>query len=197
MAATKRGCCHCSLDTGAMCQDCYAMITQTALKFSAPLSFTTKRLVLSGKPTILVGYKGRLVIAQLKHSGPVTTGLGLPLDIETLEHLRGIAGDCRCQARLDLFRACDLLAVNENRAADGYAVALIRTLPQAIGRPPVLRQAGASPSFDEIWLLRLLDRAIADDFDSLAFLVHSRVSAYQRRAFVFLIKGLAQRIDAL
>lgn len=121
----------------------------------------------------------------------------LPLNADTLEHLRVIAGDCRCQARLDLFRACDLLAIDEHRAADSYAVALLRTLPQAIGRPLVMRQVGASPSFDEMWLLRLLDRAIADDFDSLAFLVHSRVPAYQRRAFVFLIKGLARRIEAL
>lgn len=120
----------------------------------------------------------------------------LPLE-PVLDKLRVIAGRCRCTARLDVFQACDLIDPDDTRAADCFATALVRTLPQCLNHYPQLRGPGAPASFDETWLLQLLDCAKRGDDDSLRFLILRRVPAIYRHRFLFLINGLAKRIEAL
>lgn len=114
-----------------------------------------------------------------------------------LNKLRVLAASCRAQARLDLFRACDMLARDDHMAAEAYASALMRTLGQALGRRPAIRTPGSPPSFDESWLMRLIERAHARDDDSLAFLILRRIPAAHRHSFLHLINGLARRLDVL
>lgn len=120
----------------------------------------------------------------------------LPLP-ELLNKLRFLALDCRCNARLDLHKACDLLDPNDQNAAEAYATALIRTFGQALGRSPSIRLPGSEPSFDESWLIRLIDRAQHNDDDSLSFLLLRHIQEGRRHAFLHLINGLAKRLPDL
>lgn len=114
-----------------------------------------------------------------------------------LNKLRFLAMSCRCSARLDLFRACEMLGDDAQNAADSYALALMRTLPQALGTRPVIRAPDADPSFDELWLMRMIERATAGDNDSLTFLINSRVHTTHRHAFAPLIKGLSRNLPRI
>lgn len=96
---------------------------------------------------------------------------------------------------VDLFESRALLELDRHTTARTYANALAKGLAQALGARPVIRPTGSSElSFDEAWLLRLLERAQARDSESVAFLVSSRVAHRHRAALVFLLEGLAARL---
>ena len=109
-----------------------------------------------------------------------------------LSHLRWVALGCRAAARVDLFKACATLALDRDVARQAHAEVLMRSLPQALGRLPVFYRPGvADTSFDEDWLLRIVDRHRASDAGSVAFLLRSRVPDHARRNLGFLIAQIS------
>ncbi len=110
----------------------------------------------------------------------------------TLNALRFVALTCRAAPKTDLFEACALIATRKQTGAEAFATALLRCLPQAIGKRPVFYQPGtADLSFDEKWLMRAVIAANQADGDSLAFLIRSRVTPENQRNVSFLIKGIS------
>lgn len=129
--------------------------------------------------------------------------LKLPnLDIESseaplpdvLNMLRFYAMDCRSSARLDVFQACKMLALDSTVAADAFATALVRTMPHVMDRSIHFRRPGSPPSFDETWLMRVIERSKCRDDISLTFLIVSRVPEGRRYAFLHLVNGLADAV---
>ena len=115
-----------------------------------------------------------------------------------LNKLRLLALGCRSAARLDLFQACALLSTDRETAANAYAVALFRTLDQGLGRPPRIFVPGCSDlSFDERWLMALIEATENGDDASRTFLLNSRLRPDARRALAFLVKNLTDRLDTI
>ncbi len=111
-----------------------------------------------------------------------------------LNALRVTALSCRSAAREDLFHACALLSTSKPTAQDAHARALFRCLTEATGRKAVFYRPGeVSLSFDEQWLIRLIMCAKAQDYDSVTFLIRSRVSPIHQRHVSFLIKGISEQ----
>ena len=109
-----------------------------------------------------------------------------------LTHLRIVGLACRTAARTDLFKACALLTTDTQEAQTAYAETLMRCLPQAIGKRPVVYTPGTQDlSFDEAWLLRLIEAAGREDEPSFTFLLQSRVAPHARRSITFLARFVA------
>ena len=109
-----------------------------------------------------------------------------------LNQLRFVAMDCRSKPRADLFEACALLQVSGNATQQAYAEALIRCLPEALGKPAKLFAPGVDEiSFDEAWLLQLNGTIAAGDEASFAFLLRSRVAPPHRRLTGFLVRHIS------
>jgi len=105
--------------------------------------------------------------------------------------LRDEAARCRVAPHLDLFEACSLLTLDETKASERFATALLRTLSQALGQRVIVHSPGSGEiSFDEAWLLRLMERLSAGDNDSAAFLLSRRVPQMYRRSLIFLLRGI-------
>ncbi len=112
-----------------------------------------------------------------------------------LDLLRRHAAAARHGRRIDIFRACTLIAAEDARVADAHADVLMRTLPEALGHQPVFHRPGTSErSFDEAWLMRLIERVEAGDADSATFLAARRVDRVQRRSLLFLVSGLSRSL---
>lgn len=121
---------------------------------------------------------------------PVSVPAGVAL-------LRVLAPKCRAAARIDLFKACALLTLNRDQAAQAYAEALVRTLSQGLGRMPVLHRVGSAElSFDEAWLAALFAAQARGDEGSFTFLIRCRLGRHAARPIGFLAAGLAARLDA-
>lgn len=115
-----------------------------------------------------------------------------------LNRLRLLALRCRAARRIDVFSACALLSLDRSEAAHAHAAAFLRALPQAFEKAPVFHIPGARDvSFDEAWILRLLQAIREDRGDSIAFLITSRVRACHRRQIAFLARGLAEGLDRI
>ena len=56
----------------------------------------------------------------------------------TLDFLRTSYQTCRTKPRHDIFAACDLLTCDRHVATTTYAEAILRTLPQTLGRRPMI-----------------------------------------------------------
>jgi len=107
--------------------------------------------------------------------------------------LRLHAMQCRVSARVDLFRACQMLAPEASDARAAFATALVRVLGDALDRHPVFHRPGTMTlSFDEAWLARLLDCRLRDDEPSMTFLAHRRVTPIKRRALLALVTGFVR-----
>ena len=99
--------------------------------------------------------------------------------------------------RVDPFRYCALIEAAPDRAAGAYADGLLHVLPRALGRPLLVRRPGAAgPSFDEAWIVGLVEAVRRDDAASAGFALASRVPKPFRRPLAFLFHGLARRLDA-
>lgn len=86
-----------------------------------------------------------------------------------------------------------LMATGEAEAGhtDPYET-LVQCLPQALAGPLVIYRHGEPGlSFDEAWVLGLLDRLAAEDWDSLQFLIARRV-ARPARVAVRVLLGACQ-----
>lgn len=115
-----------------------------------------------------------------------------------LNRLRLLSLRCRAARRIDVFSACALLSRDRSEAAHAYATAFLRALPQALDRTPVFHIPGADEiSFDEAWILQLLQAIRAGQNDSIAFLIASRIRACHRRQIAFLARGLSEGLDTV
>lgn len=111
--------------------------------------------------------------------------------------IRQRANAAQTAARLDLFKACAVLSMRDQPSAHDFADAVARTLEQALGQTPDWRAPGAPElSFDEHWLMRLVERSLACDSGSVAFLISSRVQRGKRASLAYLVNGLAERLEA-
>ncbi|MFN3955319.1 MAG: hypothetical protein ACK4LQ_12770 [Pararhodobacter sp.] len=116
-------------------------------------------------------------------------------DAARLDALRHLFRLSRARARLDPFEACAMLATAPSRAAPASAEALLRALEASLGRALVLYRPGeAMLSFDERWLLGLLDAAQRDDTDSMAFLLLRRLPHHACRQIGWLARQVMQRL---
>lgn len=117
--------------------------------------------------------------------------------IQLLHLLRARAIDTQLAPRVEPFHFCALIEATPDRAAEAYLDGLLHVLPQALGRPLLIRRPGpARASFDEAWIIGLIEAAARDDTASLRFAIASRVARAYRRPIGFLVKGLACRLDA-
>lgn len=120
-----------------------------------------------------------------------------PAQPDVLRRVRRVAARARASARLDLFGACAMLATDRQIAGRACLDTLLRTLEQGLGRAPVIYcETCPQLSFDERWILALLDAHRRGDRDSSAFLLCSRLPRAARRHVAFLIAGVAQSADA-
>lgn len=110
----------------------------------------------------------------------------------TLRRLRHHAARVRVSPRLDLFHACAQIAPEVEEIGDASITALLRCLGQALGHQPVFHRVDAlEVSFDEAWLIQLLDRLAAGDASSAGFLLMRRVPLAYRRPLIVLLNGTA------
>ena len=117
---------------------------------------------------------------------------------DLLDDLRNESCRCQTRPRLALFEACAMLSENRRQSRDAFRDALLRTLAEGFGRRPVFFEPGSPDvSFDERWLLALIDATRRDDADSVAFLSTSRVAVHARRSLVFLVAGLARHLETV
>ena len=115
---------------------------------------------------------------------------------ELLRGIRRTAARSRARARLDLFGACAMLSADRATAGRAYLDTFLRTVAQGLGRAPVIYcEACPQMSFDERWVLALLDAQRRGDRDSFAFLLCSRLPRVARRHIAFLIAGIARTVE--
>ena len=111
----------------------------------------------------------------------------------TLDFLRTSYQTCRTKPRHDLFAACVLLNNDRHVATTTYAEAILRTLPQTLGRRPIiLRPGDVVVTFDESWLLALLHACGSGNRDNIAFLANSRVKPLYRPNLLYLMSSLSK-----
>lgn len=115
----------------------------------------------------------------------------------TLTMLRVLMRSCRAKAHMPVFEACALLYHRDGQSPQVYADALLRALGQALPKPPVVHTvATRERSFDENWLLALLDAIARDDQASATFLLRARLPLHYRRSVGWLAAQLVARLDA-
>lgn len=109
-----------------------------------------------------------------------------------LNRLRFQAVLCRAQARLDFFTACALIDPAAQVPSDDRMRMLLRVMGQALPSEPIFFRPGETElSFDERWLIAVIDAYARDDRDSLEFLVRRRVDPAKRRLFALLVSGVS------
>lgn len=83
-----------------------------------------------------------------------------------------------------------MLCTDRARSRATFREALLRTLTEALGRRPVFYRAGSTDiSFDEAWLMAVVEAIDRADSSSLAFLTGSRLRSHTRRNIAFLVNG--------
>lgn len=81
---------------------------------------------------------------------------------------------------------------------DKDMAALLRFLPVALGKRVVFHRPGAqSLTFDEAWLMRLVNAVRTDDQDAIYFALSSRVARHLRAPMRRLAELCADRLDAV
>lgn len=106
------------------------------------------------------------------------------------------AGGSSDWRQIDAVETRELLDLDRHTATQTYVTALAMSLTEAIGAEPKLNTPGSLHySFDEAWLLRLVERCQAKDAGSMSFLISSRVPDRYRNAIGFLINGLVDRLE--
>lgn len=127
------------------------------------------------------------------HVAPAPKCESPPWVTPLLTRIRLSALHCRVAARTDLFEACAVLSMDRETARTAHIEVLTRCLIQALGRRPVFYRPGVSEiSFDEAWLMRLVETAANDDLASFTFLIRSRVLKPARRNLSLLVDQIAR-----
>ena len=108
-----------------------------------------------------------------------------------LNRLRFQASTCRAGAYLDIYHACALLDPTAEEAEEAHFSVLLRVLEQALDSKPVFYRPGETDrTFDERWLVSLIDARMRNDKSSFGFLIHRRVTMPKRRIVAALVNGL-------
>jgi hypothetical protein len=117
-------------------------------------------------------------------------------DFIFLERVRACAKEVRAYPRLDMFKACQLISMDIELLSSEVLEILVRSLPQAFGRHLAIQPPGTlQVSWDEKWLLSLVNSVSISDYDSVKFLVKSVVKKNHRRDF-FTIASELWKISA-
>lgn len=117
---------------------------------------------------------------------------------DMIDELREASWRCQAQPRMDLFEACAMLSRDRTRSRMAFRDALLRTLAEGLDRRAVFYRPRASDlSFDEQWLMALIDAVERNDRHSLAFLAASRLKPHARRQVLFLVDGLVRNAAAI
>lgn len=117
---------------------------------------------------------------------------------DVIDELREASWRCQAQPRIGLFEACAMLSRDCTRSRMTFRDALLRTLAEGLDRRAVFYRPHASDlSFDERWLMALIDAVVHDDHHSLAFLTASRLKPHTRRQILFLVSGLVRNAAAI
>ena len=112
-----------------------------------------------------------------------------PVDRVLLAKMRFVACSCRAGARVDA--SCDCTAPDAGMKP--CLGSLVATAPQATGRHLTFyRPDEADISFDESWLLALVEAAARGDGDSLRFLTIRHVAPPARARMAFLARRVAE-----
>ena len=120
----------------------------------------------------------------------------MPGATAALDLLRDAARRSRALARFAYADSCAALCLEREVAPEVAAETLVRSLPEILGRRPVFRRVGeVELSFDELWLMRIMDRIAAGDQDSVGFLLRSRLSGESLRWIRFLLSKLSTQLD--
>lgn len=116
---------------------------------------------------------------------------------DVIDELREASWRCQAQPRIDLFEACAMLSRDRTRSRMAFRDALLRTLAEGLDRRAIFYRPNASDlSFDERWLMALIDAVERGDDHSLAFLSASRLKPHTRRQVLFLVAGLVRNATA-
>lgn len=127
-----------------------------------------------------------------REAAPLALSAG---DEALLKRLRLFARHARLAARIDLDRACALIAPDPEQAAEVYGCTLLRALDAEATRPVVFHPGCAAPaSFDEMWLLRIVRLFQSGDEAGARFLIAGRVTPHARRKVAFLAARFAQSL---
>ncbi len=125
-----------------------------------------------------------------------TSQFGTPRSISVINHLRMVALQCRALPQQNMVHACAMLALDGGEAMQAHARVLMRSLPQAMNKRPILRAPGNTDySFDETWLMGLIEALERDDDDSFVFLIKSRIDPIAQRNMAFLIRAISDRFS--
>lgn len=90
-----------------------------------------------------------------------------------------------------------MLSRDRTRSRMAFRDALLRTLAEGLDRRMVFYRPHARDlSFDERWLMALIDAAERDEEPSLAFLTTSRLKPHARRHVLFLVGGFVRNATA-
>ena len=128
---------------------------------------------------------------------PRRTGRTGPQPVSVwLDELRRLGLLTRGQPRCDIDCLCSRLHAEPGQPVETCALAFLRAISAAIGRPVVMHRPGArQTSFDEAWILRILSALKAEDWDSLAFNLGARLPRGSRSRIRFLAGSLAAHVD--
>jgi len=117
------------------------------------------------------------------------TARAAPVDRALLARMRRIACSCRAGARVDA--SCNCTAPGAGMKP--CLASLVATAPQVTGRHLTFYRPGeADVSFDEAWLLALVEAAARGDGDSLRFLTIRHVAPPARARIAFLARRVAE-----
>jgi hypothetical protein len=133
---------------------------------------------------------------RIAQGGRAPIPLALSRQDEALLHrLRLSARRARLASRIDLDRACALIAPEPEQAAEVYGCTLLRALDAEAARPVVFHPGCAAPAgFDEMWLLRIVRLFQSGDEAGARFLIAGRVNLHARRKVAFLAARFAQSL---
>ncbi len=132
----------------------------------------------------------------LRRDVAAPTDLLTPEARAELAWLRIAGARCRVMRRSDFFEACAVLSLSGEQAALSYAQTLFRALPSLLASDVRLYMPGDTDiSFDEAWLLQLIERERAGDADSVAFLIRRRLPRFAWRQVRFLVASLVRALD--
>ena len=119
--------------------------------------------------------------------------------IHVVNKLRFLMIDCRKESRISIDEACKLIQIDKKKSAKYFAYNILRTLEEVIGKKPIFRNPGEKNlSFDEQWIVSLINSYKSNDLISTKFLINSRVENLNKRSYIsFLIDGLVKDLRSL
>ncbi len=119
--------------------------------------------------------------------------------VHVVNKLRFLMIDCRKESRISIDEACKLIQIDKKKSAKYFAYNILRTLEEVIGKKPIFRNPGEKNlSFDEQWIVSLINSYKSNDLISTKFLINSRVENLNKRSYIsFLIDGLVKDLRSL